>query len=38
MALRRKGAVLLAHERIPAGDIDTVMDELEAALADETES
>lgn len=38
MALRRKGAVLLAHERIPAGDIDAVMDELEAALADETES
>ena len=38
MALREKGAVVLGHERIPASDIDAVMDELEAMLDDEIES
>lgn len=38
MALRRKGALLLAHERIPAGEIDAAMDELEAMINEETES
>ena len=38
MALREQGAVLLAHERIPADDIDAVMDELEAMIDNETES
>lgn len=36
MALRRKGALLLAHERVPAGDIDATMDELEAMIDEET--
>jgi len=38
MALRRKGALLLAHDRIPAGDIDAAMDELEAMIDQETQS
>lgn len=38
MALRRQGAVLLAHERIPAGEIDAAMDELEAMINSENES
>jgi Family of unknown function (DUF6325) len=38
IALRRKGAILLAHERIPAADIDAAMDELEAMIDEETQS
>jgi Family of unknown function (DUF6325) len=38
MALRRKGALLMAHDRIPAGDIDAAMDELEAMIDQETQS
>ena len=37
MALRRKGAVLLGFERIPADDVAAALDELEAEH-DETES
>ena len=37
MALRRKGAVLLGFERIPADDVAAALEELEAEH-DETES
>ena len=37
MALRRKGAVLLGFERIPADEVAAALDELEAEH-DETES
>ncbi|MEP7368639.1 MAG: DUF6325 family protein [Dermatophilaceae bacterium] len=38
MALRLKGAQLLAHERVPAQEIDDAMDELESMIDQETES
>src|SRR3954468_4838399 len=38
MAMRRQGAVLLGSQRIPAGDIEAAMDELETMIDDETES
>lgn len=38
MAMRRQGAVLLGSQRIPAGDVDAAIDELETMIDDETES
>ena len=38
IALRRQGAVVLGHQRIAPDEIDAAMDELEAMIADDSDS